>query len=664
MFHRKYIIKETHPLGKRETKKFKEDVAAILGPKFSSICESLFSKKNPILKQVWKIAEASAVLYLVDQVPLFVTVEEFPHDMDVALFRFPNRNIMLPTIFLLLLARLIFHETSQNMIDFSQSVGFSVSCHSPTSRHILSGAHLMMPGIVSCTKGGSSENVEGSITLIYALQNDTPFAVGLATHYLAAKSSSGIGIYVISCFNDLMWKHFYSSFHMKSLAFSIGLNSVPREFTEKQIFPVISDAGNDLLLDDLEKQVDDTSDEPLPDNIQDSDFSSILEECHQLFPDEESILEFSFCEAVKSIKPSMLPLPLSEFTAIFVKSYPLISSDSKEIDFRKTHVKKALSYFKRFPDVIEITEISEGNYVIVNRNRDAPLLRDHNSKFSIFLKEIHEPRKAQLSQKNQMDKLRDFSTVVLPKIISVSELYFVGKDLEQDFFTSFFVDSGAFQAITQSSELPKERITNLDNVDKPSVDPSIFNDGLTAKEIMNAVNNYIKLNKLTVSLSQDSKIPFVKLDAKLSQFACSNSSEMLITTLRDRILRRFTLKHKIVWKPAVQNDSMDVDDIHSRCILANGSPPIVKIWTKMERGNKIITIVENLDHYCLDFHTISAFFRKQLATSCFEYSQNGKLETLKGGKKNKLLTALKGDLKDKVRKLILNEFGIPSQYVN
>ncbi|CCW72137.1 unnamed protein product [Phytomonas sp. Hart1] len=661
MFHSKYNIKESHPLGKRDAKKFKDDVAVLFGADFSGIYESLFTKNASILKQVWKIGDASAALYIVDQLPLFFTVQEFPVDINRAFSRLPNKNILIPTVFLLLTIRLMLYETSQNMIDFFQNIGLLVSCYSATSRYILSGAHLMMPGIVSCSKSSSLKKNEGSIALIYIVGNDIPFAVGLQTRQLVINSESGIGVYVMNCFNDSLWKYFYSCFHVKSLALSIGVSSVPEEFSERQILSAINDREDELLPNDSEKQVYKTTEKCFSETTNDSDFSSILEEHHELFQDEESILKFSFCEAVKSIKTSMLPLPLCEFTSIFVKSYPLISPDSKEIDIRKTHAKKALSYFRNFPDVIELTEVSDGNYVVVKINRNQPLLRDHNSKYSTFLKEIHEPKKEQLARKDQMDKLSDFSTVVLPKIISVSELYFIGKGLDLDFLAPFFEDSSALEVIETSEEF---KITSIENVNKPLFDSSIFNDGLTLSQIRNAVKGYVKFNKLIGSSGQYSKIPLVKLNATLSWFACSDSSEILITTLIERVLKRFILKHKIVWKPFVQNDSIVIDDIHSRCTLANGSPPIVKISTKMERGNKVITIVENLDHYCLDFQTVSTFFRKKLSTSCFEYSQNGKVDILKGGAKNKLQIALKGNVKDKLTKLILNEFGIPSRYVN
>ncbi|KAK7195619.1 Translation initiation factor SUI1 [Novymonas esmeraldas] len=661
MFKKKYSSKEDQSVGKSDIKKLRADVLDVIGKDNADKFDLIVGKKDTVSKRRCQCGSGgSAFVYSVNDVPFFVSVDRVgEEEQDVITqsnrFSFP----MVPTVFFFLRMRQLLVDHGGVRVGSANGRVATVVCRGPTSRFLLSGAHLMMPGILSVEK--RTPLVVGDVALVYSIGVDAPYAVGIVTGNMTAKQDTGVGVFVIQCFRDNLWQQFENRF-VANYSLSSHVPLIPSEFGEDEVlesFPGASvDAAEPQALAGGASSVD---------AIGDGDAPAV--NYAELFTDEDAVLTFCLCEAAKQVSKSLLPITLPQFTSIVVRSYPRDGVHTEAIQFKDTKHKKALAFFQRFPELLTISETSPGVHSVIVMNRSADVMRQHNARYADFLATVHQDGCDQEARALQAKLLADGTAVFRQNIVSTCVLYAVPRELDDDLARVLLM--GEELNIPRDALFPTiEQVTTgtVPVYERVPVPDSVFQDLYQRRALVDNLKSYIKVHGLlVVTEAEKGKLPCVKIDDTLSLMFSSKTyaPELPLDQVERAMLSLFRVKYEIVLQTTVEGSTLATENLVPKRILKNGSPPKVNVWAEKATGNKYVTIVRNLEAFGLDLQLLSAQWKKQFSTSCSVVDPSTEMTNLKSGTKIPLEIHVQGSLQLKIEAALLKEVNLPpSQLVS
>ncbi|OQR88146.1 ligatin, partial [Thraustotheca clavata] len=214
--------------------------------------------------------------------------------------------------------------------------------HSPVSHYLLRGADPMLPGVV---KRVDTPFAKGQIRAVYVNGNPMPFAVGemnIDMDYIASHGWKGKAMQLYHIFGDELTK----------------LNSnqkkfIPDGFSDTIIEPLeaVPDSDNETQVEAITLEVNKTS---LIDN-ENEEKAPPQQEIPITTEELDSLLERSFYQAMKKVKPSDAPMLGNLFYGNYVlPNRPLGST----INLKQTTYKK-FSIFLKAMDTHGVIEVKE-----------------------------------------------------------------------------------------------------------------------------------------------------------------------------------------------------------------------------------------------------------------------------------------------------------------
>lgn len=706
MFRKKHTVKEVQALGKSDAKKLKAGLLAVFGDEFEDVVDAVWDKKASVSRRRWQFNPGvSAVLYLVNELALVISVDGLPADAADLVPKNAHRDVLVPTVHFFLRARQFLHENPDRFRTFVAKVPLNVYCRGPTSRFLLSGAHLMIPGIVAADK--TEIPPTGSLALVFSVGTDAPYAVGLTTARLTNNDSAGVGVYIINCFTDSLWQEFEAVFVASCIDKSGQrvANPLPPEFQSNEVMehlPEGSDAAEPV--DQISNRDTTTScsapqettpamdEEPVAAEVAEvcsdeapavaatvESENAIMNDYTGLFSEEDEVLKFAFFEAVKAVPKSMIPLPLTQFTAAVVNAYPRVNADSRAIDFKSTKYKHALTFLKLFEGVIEITEVSPGVHSITKIDKSSPLVRNHTRTFKEFLDMVQKPAKEVEARAAEMRLMEDKKTVFNQQIVSVESSYRPRRNSGMPDDVARITLEGNIEAVVAHET--ERKLPTLEDVEKdqktmetaedlPPVDDEVYSTLYPRKTIADNLRSYVKARGLLVlpgpNNAGKSTIPSVKLQGALSSYQAENGEEEIpLNKLEEIILKRhFSLITEIVIQTSVSGSATMSEFIPPRHLVKNGLPPHINVWTEKRSGNKIITIVKNLKALGFDLDGLCRAWRQRFSTSCKVVDPAAEMTNLKSGTTIPMEIHVQGDITGKLATVLTKELGIPTNLIH
>ncbi|CAJ1013562.1 Pre-PUA-like domain/Translation initiation factor SUI1, putative [Leishmania lindenbergi] len=655
MFKKKCTTKEAQSISKSDVKKLRADVVDVIGKNSAEKFDLVVRKKDTVTKRKYQCGSGSSVfVYSVNEVPFFISIDRLgKEEHNVITEARPFSFLIVPTIFFFLRLHQLLAEKGDEWTSVVNEVGVAIICRGPTSRFILSGAHLMMPGILSARK--KTPVSVGDVALIYSLGVDVPYAIGIVTSSMAARQDTGVGVFVVQCFRDSLWQEFENRF-ITNYSLSSELFLIPSEFEEDEVREKLSEMG-----------VATTENENTNHHVFNNEVTEGNEapgvDYTDIFSDVDRVLKFCLCEAVKQVSCSLLPMPMQQFTSIVVHSYPRDGAHTSAIQFKDTKYKKALTFFQGFPDLLTVVETSPCVYCVTQVTKSADLMRQHNALYADFLSTVHMEGCRKEAQELQAKLLADGAGVFRQCIVSASVFYAAPRSLDDDLIRILLL--GEELNIPRDSLFPtiEHATTGIVPIfEKAPIDDSVLQEIYTQKTLVDNLKNYIKAhNLLVVSDSEKGKLPRVKIDDVLSMMFTfkAYTSEMPLDQVKEGMLRLFRLKHEIVLQTVVEGASLASDNLIPKRLIKNGPLPKVNLWSEKSTNSKLITIVQNLESFGFDIELLADQWKKQFSTSCGVVDPSTKLKNLKPGTKIPFEIHLQGDLKQKVAAALLKEANLP-----
>ncbi|KAG5479075.1 hypothetical protein LSCM1_02922 [Leishmania martiniquensis] len=655
MFKKKCTSKEIQSVGKSDVKKLKTDVVDVIGQDKAYVLDLVLGKKDMVTKRKYFCGLGSSVsTYSVNEVPFFISIDRLSEEEQAIITpakRFSGRVV--PTVFFFLRLHQMLAEKGDEWTAVVNECGVAVICRGPTSRFLLSGAHLMMPGIFG-TRKNTSVRV-GDVALIYSFGVDVPYAVGIVTSCMTAKQDVGVGVFVVQCFRDNLWQEFENRF-----VINYGLSSqtplIPSEFEAEEVCEKQLEVGAEA------KTSQETDYDVLDDDTAELKYAPCVGYT-DAFSEEETMLNFCLCQAVVQVPHSLLPMTMQQFTNIVVHSYPRDGAHTSAIQFKDTKYKKAIAFFRGFPDLLKLNETSPGVYCVTEVNKSADVIREHNALYADFLNTKHREGCGEEARVLQAKLLADGTGVFSQSIVSASVFYAAPRDLEDDLIRVLLMGEepriphdGRFPTIEQVATGTAPFFT------KTPVNDSVFQELYTRKKLVDNLKKYIKLhNLLVVDELEKGKIPSVKMNDTLSMMFTSKTyaPEMPLCQVEQRMLSLFRLKHEIELQTVVEGSPLATDNLLPKRIIKNGPLPKVNLWSEKSTNNKFITIVRNLESFGFDLQLLADQWRKQFSTSAGVVDPSTKMKNLKSGTKIPLEIHLQGNLQLKVSAALLKEANLP-----
>ncbi|KAG5504958.1 hypothetical protein JKF63_04405 [Porcisia hertigi] len=660
MFKKKYTSKEGQSVGKSDLKSLRADVMIVIGKDNADKFDLIIGKKDTVTKRKYQCGPGSlAFVYFVNGVPFFISIDRLAgDDQDVitpaSRLRFP----MVPTVFFFLRLHQVVLENGGDWTSVVNECGVATVCHGPTSRYLLGGAHLMMPGILSTQKKTSL--VIGDVALIYSLGVDVPYAVGIVTNNMAVKQDTGVGVFVVQCFRDNLWQEFENQF-LTNYSLCSHTPLIPPEFEEEEVHERVSRVSASM------------TENPSPDcDLLNSEAAEGKEvsviDYSEFFSDEEKTLRFCLCEAVKQVTRTLLPMPMPQFTSIVLHSYPRDGAHRTAIQFKNTKYKKALSFFQSFPDLLTVSETSPGVHCIAEIKKSAVLMRQHNALYADFLSTVHRERCEEEGRALQARLVADGAAVFRQHILSASIFYAAPRRLDDDLIRVLLM--GDELSIPRDALFPSiEQVTSgtAPVFERTPVDDNILDEPYSRLTLVDNLKNYIKHHGLLiVSEAQDRKLPTVKIDDTLSKMFSSKTyaPELPLDLVVEGMLGLFRLKHEIVLQTVVEGSMLASDHLIPKHIVKNGPLPKVSVWSEKSANNKVITIVQNLESFGFDLELFANLWKKQFSTSTCVVDPSKEMKNLKPGTRIPLQIHLQGSFQVQITAALVKDANIPQSQLS
>lgn len=655
MFKKRYTAKEGQSVGKSDVKKLRSAVLDVIGKENADRFYLMVGKKDTVTKRKYQCGPgSSAFVYSVNDVPFFVSVDVVSEEEQDTIthanrFSFP----MVPTVFFFLRLHQLLADKPAEWASVVADAGAAVVCRGPTSRFLLSGAHLMMPGVLSVQK--KSRLDVGDMALVYSVGVDVPYAVGIVTHSMAAKQEAGVGVFVLQCYRDNLWQEYENRF-VTNYSLSSQTPLIPSAFEADEVCesypaPVAAAAGERSPINENEDgESGDENVEPA------ADYAAI-------FADEDAVLTFSLCEGAKQVSASQLPLPMPQFTSLVVHAYPRDGAHTSAIQFKDTKYKKALAFFQNFPELLTIEETSPGVHSVTKLSRSADIMKKHNSAYADFLATVHRDGCDKEARALQAKLLADGTGVFRQHIVSATVLYAAPRDLDDDLARVLLL--GEELNIPRDALYPTiEQVTTgtVPVYEKSVIGDNVLQDLYTRKTLTDNLTHYMKAHSLlVVSETDKSELPRVKIDGILAMMFSSKAyaPELPLDQAKQAMLGLFRPKHEIVLQTTVEGSSLASDNLIPRRIIKNGALPKVHVWSEKATNNKFITVVKNLEAFGFDLQLLADQWKKQFSTSSSIVDPSADMKNLKQGTKIQLEIHLQGNLQVKVEATLLKDANLP-----
>ncbi|KPI87778.1 hypothetical protein ABL78_3136 [Leptomonas seymouri] len=656
MFKKKCTIKEAQSLGKSNLKSLRVDVLDVIGNDNSDIFDLIVGGKHTVTKSKYQCgAEASAFVYSINNVPFFISVYRLSEKERALVTDDRCRSYaMIPTLFFFLRLHQLYGDKSERWSRLVDKAGVAVTCLGSTSHFLLSGSHLMIPGIV---KVHSTASVTvGQLALVFTAGVNVPYAVGFVTSNLVAQKDSGVGVYVVQCFRDNLWEehenHFLANYSLSSNALLI-----PAQFGENEV--ALENKGTSHEEAPVDLQDDNESAIDSPDNNANE---GVRSKYAALFQDEDAVLKFCMCEAVKEISRSSLPLPLQQFTSAVVQLFPRDGAHTEHIHFKDTRYKRALPFFQRFPELLTISETSPGVYSVSSVNKSAPVMLEHMTKYKTFLETDHREACEKEARDLQAKFLEDGVAVFRQRVVSSGVFYTAPRDLDERLVRILML--GEELNVPESVRFPTlEQVMGgtVPKYEPTPIDGKVFDELYTRKELVDNLKKYIVSHSLLiVNASGKGQLPNVKINETLSILLSSKeyASELPLNKVQDAMLRLFKINHEVVLQTVIEGSSLASEHLIPKRILKPGNLPKVNLWS-IKLRNRDVTIVRNLESFGFDLDLLARRWKKQFSLSCRVVDPAAEMKGLKTGTKIPLEVHLQGNLVSKVEAALLNEANLP-----
>jgi translation initiation factor 1 (eIF-1/SUI1) len=663
MFMRKYTTKEAQSVGKSNVKSLRSDVLGVIGEDNGELLDLIIGKKTAVTKSKYQCGPgASAFVYSVNEVPFFISLDRFS-DEEQSLIERDRRGgySVVPTVFFFLRLHQLLADEKDKWAHLVDETGVGVTCFGPTSRFLLSGAHLMMPGILKVhTKGALAA---GDVALVYSNGVNVPYAVGFVTSNLVSHNESGVGVYIVQCFRDNLWQEYQNRF-LANYGISSSASLIPAQFNENEV--VGGDAGVPLSPASGEVQGGSSVSGEAVDSTAAAEGNSTAV-ANALFRDEESVLTFCLCEAIKQIPESTYPLPLPQFTSVVVRSFPRDGAHTESIQFKDTKHKRALPFFQQFPDLLTIAETSPGVHSVLSVNKAAAVMREHNAKYKKFVENEHREACEKETRAIQAKLLESGTAAFWQSIASTKVFYAAPLRLDEDIARVILL--GDELSVPDNVRFPTlEQVVNgtVPNYEPTPIDPSVFDEQFTRKTLVDNLRKYIRAHSLLiVNTTANRELPKVKIDEFLSKLLSSReyAPELPLDKVVDSMLRLFQMKHEIVLRTVIEGSSLATDSLVPKRIVKSGALPTVSVWSERATGNRYVTIVRNLEAFGFDLPLLARHWKKLFSASCGVVDPATEMKNLKSGTKIPLEIHIQGSLVPKVEAALLNEANLPSSVI-
>lgn len=636
MFHKKVIIKKTYGVRKDEVLNLRAAFTNMYGDRGEDIAEFVFKKKEAFKEQIWIADGIKVSVYLVDEVPYFIKFHS-SHLVEVDLNDQENEVLLVPTIFFLLkFRRILMNENEQNIIG---EMGSKVVCHGSTSNFIISGAHLMIPGILSCTDTGKR------IAFVFSLGDSYPYAVGYITANFKNGGKNGVGVHILHCYNDKLWMKFLDDYNRNYVVHESGL-SIPPEFPSTGIRDGIENGS--FASNSRESSIEEGPEVHSP--------------ASSIFSTQDERLNFALVETIKVLPLSSLPIDVNRFIALFHQNYPRCI-DQASIDFKHTVYKKALNFLQTF-DFIKIEEQSEGNYIIRDIKNRRKLIDEHDQRYSSFLRNEHIPAIERELRDFELKAVAESKIVYEQKLLSavlkfkpqksmnrgIAHVMLLGRDINDDIL---FPQLG-------STPLPP---LLLESVDK-ELDLA-FGNSYDMKELKENFNNYIRKRSLIVQGKTTGSMPNVKLDGALRALCSGDVSELKKNEAEMMCFRQFTTMHEIVVQYQVKGLGSLLSSIPLKHIEKKGELPVVCVKIRTER-KRIITIISNLEAVGFTLKYLASNWAVKFSTACRVVDPNASVKDAdeKKGRKKPVEIHLQGNFMQQMKNHLQSDLGLLPCMVN
>ncbi|KEG12169.1 translation initiation factor 2D [Trypanosoma grayi] len=658
MFHKKHSIKEVSAVGKKEAKKLREGVVGLLENEHSECVESFWKKNDTLTRITWDFSTGgSAAFYVVNEVPLAISTC-LPDDAHGANSK--GEMILAPTLFFFLMVRNYYKGED---VDIATLYGPSVWCRGPTSQFILSGAHLMIPGVVNVGLRDEKPLRTGQLVFVYSLGTVWPYAIGLSTDELVNGSERGRAVYVLHSYRDSLWDSYYTLYNAKCGSLCSSLPSMFRstDVAEGEI-QKINLLCDDSMGEELEKK-EPIEDFETPEEGTSHTENDILKSVMEDLAEEDGVLDFALCEAVKGLSQSMLPIPLTEFSPLLLSNYPRVLGADMHIDFKRTKYKKLLTYLFSRADVVSVSEEKKGNHSLTRINKTSELLRQHRRKFADFLCQVHEPAKEEEMLEAEQQVFRESGKGVFKRrIVSIETLFSPrnGEPLE----LKRILCTGIFPG-HPGGNAQEENVAQCVAAGFIDDDDTFLDELYSRKHLCDNLRSYVQSRGLFQLGVKSEGAPFVRLKEALSVLV-KNSVELLrITTIEDTVFQNmFTPVHQITMETnQILNGASASKSVITRAIK-KGKLPKVLMHTEKRVGNKIVTVVRGLDTYGFDLISLVSEWKHRFSTFCTIHDPSKEMQRVKQGTKISLEVQLGGDWLSKLKVVLEKDMGLPQYLID
>mmetsp|Transcript_9190 Transcript_9190/g.27665 ORF Transcript_9190/g.27665 Transcript_9190/m.27665 type:complete len:726 (-) Transcript_9190:1418-3595(-) len=233
--------------------------------------------------------------------------------------------------------------------------------HAQVSKNILSGADLMLPGVLRLKDGKYGGMKRDETRCVVAAENPVPFAVGICCSSeleIEVTSRRGRALTVLHHYRDALW--------------ALGDHSVPNDcFSVDEVLPLRGDTVNDV---EYESEGDTAPDElvvrPAPSDQQSASelageqqgFSALTDD--QISGNEDSALEYAFAACSVNLSDKELPLSSSRFYSEHVSTvlpeFNFSKSSYKNFDlFLRKMAKQHYCKTKEVKGDLQLVQINE-----------------------------------------------------------------------------------------------------------------------------------------------------------------------------------------------------------------------------------------------------------------------------------------------------------------
>ncbi|KAG8344180.1 hypothetical protein TRVL_04989 [Trypanosoma vivax] len=658
MFHKKYSVKDVTTVSAKEAKALREKVLSSVGKEQLSFAESIWKKGEPISRSIWQLSSGgSASIYFLKKIPLAFSTLCLPNDAKESLCI--SSDLVFPTLFFILMMR---DANNGKDIDFTSIFRNNVFCRGPTSQFIVSGAHLMIPGIVNVSTLDQENILKGDAVYIYSTGNRIPFAIGLATEELSRNAERGRGVYILHSYKDNLWEEYFKPFVS---ACACPKSILPDTFQEASVNDCLSSPTPRMtMLEEIHFANDSTL--SVPPEEQNSIFlEKVVKSAFDTLSNEEKLLDFALCETLRNFKTSSLPIPVGEFIPLLLGNFPRFPDIEMRIDFKKTKYKKALSYLSTRDDTLKISMEGKGCYFVVEVMKSSDLYRNHRHEYADFLRFIQDPMKDQeVIESKRLLNCGVGKGILKSRIKSMESLYAPKTKCMLDL--QRVVCTGLFPATDNiSGSLMSEENDSGGQQVAYNVGNDFLGDVYSRKYLCNNLRKYISSKNLLRFNSGKNSPPDVQVDTLLSVLVKESTEQICITNLEELLIQKaFLPVHEITLETCQISNNVPSSNLVVSRLVKKGTLPKVSIHTEKRAGNKKVTVVKHLDAYGFELESIATLWKQQFSTFCTVFDPSKEMQKIKNGTKVVMEVHLGGEWLSKLKNVLETDLGFPQHIIS